>query len=63
MNTSTQPAISAIKIIFKDEYIVVVNKPNNFIIHESHYARILEKLHSWISYRNNSAILFILHTD
>lgn len=44
MNTSTQPAISAIKIIFKDEYIVVVNKPNNFIIHESHYARNIREI-------------------
>jgi len=39
MNTSIQPTISSIEIIFEDDYIVVVNKPNNFIIHESHYAR------------------------
>lgn len=39
MNTSTQPNISSIKIIFEDKYMVVVNKPNNFIIHESHYSR------------------------
>ena len=39
MNTSTQPSITAIEIIFEDKYLLVVNKPNNFIIHESHYAR------------------------
>jgi tRNA pseudouridine65 synthase len=39
MNTSTQPTIESIEILFEDEYIVVVNKPNNFIIHESHYSR------------------------
>ena len=39
MNTSTQPTIESIEIIFEDEYMVVVNKPNNFIIHESHYSR------------------------
>jgi len=39
MNTSTQPDILSIKIIFEDEYLVVVNKPNNFIIHKSHYSR------------------------
>jgi tRNA pseudouridine65 synthase len=39
MNTSSQPVIESIEIVFEDEFIVVVNKPNNFIIHESHYAR------------------------
>jgi len=39
MNTSTQPTISSIEIVFEDEYLVAVNKPNNFIIHESHYSR------------------------
>ncbi len=39
MNTSTQPNISSIEIVHEDDYMVVVNKPNNFIIHESHYAR------------------------
>mgnify|MGYP006095007001 CR=1 FL=1 len=39
MNTSSQPIISSIEIIFEDEYLVAVNKPNNFIIHESHYSR------------------------
>ncbi|MBL4669076.1 MAG: pseudouridine synthase [Flavobacteriales bacterium] len=39
MNTSTQPVIKSIEIIFEDEYLIVVNKPNNVIIHESHYAR------------------------
>ncbi len=39
MNTSTQPNIETIEILFEDDYMVVVNKPNNFIIHESHYSR------------------------
>lgn len=39
MNTSSQPYIRAIKIIYEDEYAIVVNKPNNFLIHQSHYAR------------------------
>ena len=39
MNTSSQPIISSIEIIFEDEYLVAVNKPNNFIIPESHYSR------------------------
>ncbi|MBL4594030.1 MAG: pseudouridine synthase [Flavobacteriales bacterium] len=39
MNTSTQPIVSTIEIIYEDEYMVVINKPNNFLIHQSHYAR------------------------
>ncbi|PCJ01135.1 MAG: pseudouridine synthase [Flavobacteriales bacterium] len=39
MNTSTQPYVKSIEIVFEDEFLVAVNKPNNFIIHESHYAR------------------------
>lgn len=39
MNTTTQPTIKQIEIVFEDEYLVVVNKPNNFIIHQSRYAR------------------------
>jgi tRNA pseudouridine65 synthase len=39
MNTSTQPEIDQIEIIYEDEYIVAVNKPNNFLVHHSHYAR------------------------
>lgn len=44
MNTSTQPTITAIEIVFEDELLVIVNKPNNYLIHQSHYARnIVEK--------------------
>ncbi len=39
MNTSSQPVIAYIPVIHEDEHIVVVNKPNNFLIHHSHYAR------------------------
>ena len=39
MNTSTQPYVKSIEIVFEDEFLVEVNKTNNFIIHESHYAR------------------------
>lgn len=43
MNTSTQPSISSIDIIYEDELMVVVNKPNNFLIHQSHYARNIQE--------------------
>jgi tRNA pseudouridine65 synthase len=39
MNTSTQPIVQSIEIIYEDDTLVVVNKPNNFLIHQSHYAR------------------------
>jgi len=39
MNTSTQPDIESIEIVFEDDYMIAVNKPNNYIIHQSHYAR------------------------
>lgn len=39
MNTSIQPQIEQIEIVHEDELMVVVNKPNNFLIHQSHYAR------------------------
>lgn len=39
MNTSSQPTINSIEIIFEDEYLIVVNKPNNYLIHKSQYAR------------------------
>jgi tRNA pseudouridine65 synthase len=39
MNTSTQPTITTIEIVFEDDVLVVVNKPNNYLIHQSHYAR------------------------
>jgi len=31
--------IGTIEILFEDEYIIIVNKPNNVLIHYSHYAR------------------------
>jgi tRNA pseudouridine65 synthase len=39
MNTSSQPTIKNIEIVFEDDIIIVVNKPNNFLVHSSHYAR------------------------
>ncbi|MBQ20734.1 MAG: pseudouridine synthase [Flavobacteriales bacterium] len=39
MNTSIQPAIDTIEIVYEDDLLVVVNKPNNYLIHQSHYAR------------------------
>lgn len=39
MNTSSQPDIDKIEIIYEDDHLLVVNKPNNFLIHQSHYAR------------------------
>ncbi len=43
MNTSTQPDIERIEIIYEDDHIVVVNKPNNFLVHHSNYARNIEE--------------------
>lgn len=43
MNTSIQPKIEAIEIVFEDDYIIAVNKPNNFLVHHSHYARNIEE--------------------
>ena len=43
MNTSTQPDIESIEIIYEDDHIVVVNKPNNFLVHQSHYARNIQE--------------------
>lgn len=75
MNTSTQPYITAIKIVYEDEYMIVVNKPNNFLIHQSHYARnikeptLLEFLHEQLGYpvypvhrldRKTSGIILLL---
>lgn len=44
MNTSTQPNIATIEIVFEDDYVVAVNKPNNFLIHQSHYARNIDEI-------------------
>ncbi len=41
-----------VEILFEDDYIIIVNKPNNILIHNSYYARnikddtLLEKLNS-----------------
>ncbi len=43
MNTSTQPIVSEIEIIYEDDLIVVVNKPNNYLVHQSHYARNIQE--------------------
>ncbi len=43
MNTSTQPNIENVEIIYEDDYIVVVNKPNNFLVHHSNYARNIQE--------------------
>lgn len=43
MNTSEQPRIESIEIIYDDEYIIAVNKPNNYLIHNSHYARNIQE--------------------
>jgi len=43
MNTSLQPVINSVEIIYQDDLLVVVNKPNNFLIHQSHYARNIDE--------------------
>jgi tRNA pseudouridine65 synthase len=75
MNTSIQPDIDKIEIVFEDDVLMAVNKPNNFLIHQSHYARnileitLLQKLESQVGYpvyplhrldRKTSGILLLL---
>ncbi|MBK6952635.1 MAG: pseudouridine synthase [Crocinitomicaceae bacterium] len=75
MNSSIQPVIDKIEIVFEDDLIIGVNKPNNFLIHQSHYARniveitLLQKLESQLGYplyplhrldRKTSGILLLL---
>lgn len=43
MNTSSQPHVDSIQIIYEDDHLLVVNKPNNFLVHESHYARNIQE--------------------
>ncbi|PIQ14584.1 MAG: pseudouridine synthase [Flavobacteriales bacterium CG18_big_fil_WC_8_21_14_2_50_32_9] len=44
MNTSTQPTITAVEIVYEDDVLVAVNKPNNYLIHHSNYARNIEEI-------------------
>ena len=75
MNSSIQPVIDKIEIVFVDDLIIAVNKPNNFLIHQSHYARniveitLLQKLESQLGYpvyplhrldRKTSGIIILL---
>lgn len=43
MNTSVQPDIDSLEIIYEDDHLLAVNKPNNFLIHQSHYARNIQE--------------------
>tara|TARA_B100000508_G_scaffold141026_1_gene145281 strand:- start:63674 stop:64393 length:720 start_codon:yes stop_codon:yes gene_type:complete len=43
MNTSSQPDIDKIEIIYEDDHLLVVNKPNNYLVHHSHYARNIQE--------------------
>lgn len=38
MNTSSQPHIEKIEFVYEDEYIIAINKPNNYLVHQSEYA-------------------------
>jgi tRNA pseudouridine65 synthase len=75
MNTSIQPQVDKIEIVFEDDLILAVNKPNNFLIHQSHYARniieitLLQKLENQLGYpvyplhrldRKTSGIILLL---
>jgi len=75
MNSSIQPVIDKIEIVFEDDLMIAVNKPNNFLIHQSHYARniieitLLQKLESQLGYpvyplhrldRKTSGIIILL---
>lgn len=44
MNTSSQPEITILEIVYEDEYLLGVNKPNNFLIHQSHFARNIREI-------------------
>ena len=62
MNTSSQPDIDKIEIIYEDDYVLVLNKPNNFLVHHSHYARNISEdslLDKFKSQRNQS--IFPIH--
>lgn len=43
MNTSSQPNVDKVQIIYEDDHLLVANKPNNFLVHESHYARNIQE--------------------
>lgn len=75
MNSSIQPVVDKIEIVFEDDLMIAVNKPNNFLIHQSHYARniveitLLQKLESQLGYpvyplhrldRKTSGIILLL---
>lgn len=75
MNSSIQPVVDKIEIVFEDDVLIAVNKPNNFLIHQSHYARniieitLLQKLQEQLGYplfplhrldRKTSGILLLL---
>jgi tRNA pseudouridine65 synthase len=75
MNSSIQPSAETIEIIFEDDILIAVNKPNNFLIHQSHYTRniveitLLQKLQEQLGYpvyplhrldRKTSGILLLL---
>jgi len=38
VNTSVQPHIDKIEIVYEDDYIIAINKPNNYLVHQSEYA-------------------------
>ncbi len=44
MNTSIQPNINTIEIVYEDDVLLAVNKPNNYLIHHSNYARNIEEI-------------------
>lgn len=75
MNSSIQPLVDKIEIVFEDDVLIAVNKPNNFLIHQSHYARniteitLLQKLENQLGYtvyplhrldRKTSGIILLL---
>ena len=43
MNPLLYNDIKVIEIIYEDDYCIVVNKPNNLLVHHSYYSRNIEE--------------------
>ncbi len=36
--------VFSVQILFEDEYLLIVNKPSDLLVHHSHYARNIDEL-------------------
>ena len=60
MNDNNQN-ISDIELIFEDDYLVVVNKPNNLLVHHSHYARNIQEASMMELLNSTNTELHLIH--